>query len=169
MKKMDVNIYIYSTAHLFWRYTTPTNVVSTETIFSLYVYTYLEQSHVMYLSWFFPTNKMCVRHKIGVHKSLNLFKSRRFRSHETIWWNCYLYLFHKVQLFWEGHKNECNPPFGFWNLLSKRQNHKDDFANSCGLLRKAEFYFTKIMGQVPSLPPIFCRPCMQSTLHCVAA
>ena len=28
----------------------------------------------------------------------------------------------------------------FWHLLSKRQNHEDDFANFCGLLRKAELY-----------------------------
>ena len=42
----------------------------------------------------------------------------------------------KVQLFWEGHKNSCNLP----HLLSKRQNHKEDFANFCGLLRKAELY-----------------------------
>ena len=36
----------------------------------------------------------------------------------------------KVQLFWEGHKN----------LLSKCQNHKEDGANFCGFLRKAELY-----------------------------
>ena len=28
----------------------------------------------------------------------------------------------------------------FWNLLSKRQNHEEDCANFCGLLRKAELY-----------------------------
>ena len=28
----------------------------------------------------------------------------------------------------------------FWHLLSKRQNHKADCANFCGLLRKAELY-----------------------------
>ena len=41
----------------------------------------------------------------------------------SVWlWN----FFNKVQLFWEG--------------LSKRQNHKADCANICGLLRKAELY-----------------------------
>ena len=46
----------------------------------------------------------------------------------------------KVQLSWEGHKNARNPPYGFEIYLvnSKRQNHKDDCANFCGLLRKAE-------------------------------
>ena len=34
----------------------------------------------------------------------------------------------KVQLFWEGHKNVRNRPYGLiWNLLSKRHNHEDDF------------------------------------------
>ena len=28
----------------------------------------------------------------------------------------------------------------FWRLLSKCQNHEEDFANFCGLLRKAELY-----------------------------
>ena len=42
----------------------------------------------------------------------------------------------KVQLFWEGHKNLPNCPY----LLNKRQNHKHDCANFCGILRKAELY-----------------------------
>ena len=41
----------------------------------------------------------------------------------------------KVQLFWEGHKNVRNRPYGF-----EIQNHEDDCANFCGLLRKAELY-----------------------------
>ena len=45
----------------------------------------------------------------------------------------------KIHIFWEGHKNVHNRPW-FWNLLSKRQNHKDDCANFCGLLIKAELY-----------------------------
>ena len=45
-----------------------------------------------------------------------------FRHHEC-----------KVQLFWEGHKNVRNRPYGF-----EIQNHEDDCANFCGLLRKAE-------------------------------
>ena len=36
----------------------------------------------------------------------------------------------------------------FWRLLSKCQNHEDDCANSCGLLRKVELYIEKIMGKV---------------------
>ena len=41
----------------------------------------------------------------------------------------------KVQLFQEGQKMLS---LWFWNLLGKRQNHEDDCANFCGLLRKAE-------------------------------
>ena len=36
-------------------------------------------------------------------------------------------------------KNVLTRPYGFQiNLVSKRQNHKDDCAPFCGLLRKAE-------------------------------
>ena len=45
---------------------------------------------------------------------------------------------YKVQLFWESHKNLHDRPYGFDNYL--RQNHKEDCANFCGLLRKAELY-----------------------------
>ena len=34
----------------------------------------------------------------------------------------------------------CAIVFMVLNLLSKRQNHKDDCAHFCGLLRKAELY-----------------------------
>ena len=34
-------------------------------------------------------------------------------------------------------------------LLSKRQNHKDDCANFCGLLRKAELYRTVFCFNAP--------------------
>ena len=40
----------------------------------------------------------------------------------------------KVQLFWEGHKNVRNRPYGFEIYLV------NDCANFCGLLRKAELY-----------------------------
>ena len=47
----------------------------------------------------------------------------------------------KVQLFWEGHKDLRHPPYGFdVYYVSKYQNHKEDGANFCGLLRKAELY-----------------------------
>ena len=39
---------------------------------------------------------------------------------------------HKVQLFWEGHTNLLNLPHGFDVC------HEEDYANLCGLLRKAE-------------------------------
>ena len=35
----------------------------------------------------------------------------------------------------------------FWNLLSKHENHEEDCANFCGLLRKAELYFDKLTQQ----------------------
>ena len=49
----------------------------------------------------------------------------------------------KVQLFWEGHKN----------LLSKCHNHKEDGANFCGFLRKAELYRPggKCMAHCPKI------------------
>ena len=43
----------------------------------------------------------------------------------------------KVQLFWEGHKIFCNPPHG---LLSKRQNHKEDYKKKLWPSPKIELY-----------------------------
>ena len=44
----------------------------------------------------------------------------------------------------EGHKNVRNRPDGFEiYLVNKCQNHEDDCANFCDLLRKAELYFCK--------------------------
>ena len=44
--------------------------------------------------------------------------------------------FVKVQLFWEDHKNLRILPYGFdIYLLSKHQNHEEDCANFCGLLK----------------------------------
>ena len=36
--------------------------------------------------------------------------------------------------------------FAFWRLPSKRQNHEEDCANFCGLLRKAELYKPKAVS-----------------------
>ena len=54
----------------------------------------------------------------------------------------------KLRTFWETHKIWKNLPHGLdksADLLSKRQNHEDDGANFCGLLRKYEilikFYY----------------------------
>ena len=47
----------------------------------------------------------------------------------------------KVRTFWETHKIWTNLPCGFdksADLLSKRQNHKEDFFKLCVLLKKSE-------------------------------
>ena len=51
--------------------------------------------------------------------------------------------FPKIQTFWETHNIWKNLPHGFdksADLLSKRQNHVEDFFKFCVLLRKSEFY-----------------------------
>ena len=49
----------------------------------------------------------------------------------------------KVRTFWETPKIWKNLPHNFdksADLLSKRQNHEEDFADFCGLVRKIELY-----------------------------
>ena len=51
------------------------------------------------------------------------------------------YLSCKVRTFWETHKIWKNLPHGFdksADLLSKRQNHREDFFKLCVLLKKSE-------------------------------
>ena len=53
------------------------------------------------------------------------------------------YLLFKVRTFWETHKIWKNLPPGFdksADLLSKRQNHEEDFFKLCVLLKKFELY-----------------------------
>ena len=59
-----------------------------------------------------------------------------------------------------------NLPHGFDIYFSKRQNHEDDFANFCGLLRKAELYKCDLLNekeidviQHPSSRPPLLFPC----------
>ena len=52
----------------------------------------------------------------------------------------------KVRTFWETHKIWKNPPHGFdklADLLSRHQNHEEDFFKFCVLLRKSELYQKK--------------------------
>ena len=52
----------------------------------------------------------------------------------------------KVRTFWETHKIWKNLPHGFdksADLLSKRQNHEEDFFKLCVLLKKSELYHQK--------------------------
>ena len=54
-----------------------------------------------------------------------------------------LKLYIKVRTFWETHKIWKNLPHGFdksADLLSKFQNHEEDFFKSCALLKKSELY-----------------------------
>ena len=51
----------------------------------------------------------------------------------------------KVQFFWEGHKKLRSRPHRF-DIY--HQNHEDDCANFCGLLRKAELYFIGVAFKV---------------------
>ena len=53
-------------------------------------------------------------------------------------------IFLKFRTFWETHKIWKNLPHGFdksANLLSKHQNHKEDFFKLCVLLKKSKLYF----------------------------
>ena len=69
---------------------------------------------------------------------LQLFKSGKFDQNVNFFQIAkWLFCVCKVQLFWEGHNNLRNRPHG-WCLQSKFQNHKDDCAHFCGLLRKPE-------------------------------
>ena len=52
-------------------------------------------------------------------------------------------IFSKVQTFWDAHKFWKNLPHGFdksADLLTKRQNHEEDFFKLCVLLKKFELY-----------------------------
>ena len=49
----------------------------------------------------------------------------------------------KILTFWETHKIWKNLPHGFdksADLLSKRQNHEEDFFKLCVLLKKSDLY-----------------------------
>ena len=43
----------------------------------------------------------------------------------------------EVQLFWQGHKDLRNLPYGLDIYFSKRPNHEEDCAKCFGFLRKA--------------------------------
>jgi hypothetical protein len=52
----------------------------------------------------------------------------------------------KVRTFWETPKIWKNLPHGFGksaDLLSKRQNHEEDFFKLCVLLKKSELYISQ--------------------------
>ena len=77
----------------------------------------------------------------GVITGLQCFKVRHSAQSlgNSIFWNWMADIhLHKVQLFWEGHRNLRNRPHGL-RLLSKFQNRKDDCADT---------NFEKYFGQV---------------------
>jgi hypothetical protein len=55
------------------------------------------------------------------------------------WPNYKQHLFHHKTFLRRSHKCAQLSSW-FWRLLSKCQNHEDDFTHLCGLLRKAELY-----------------------------
>ena len=60
----------------------------------------------------------------------------------NFWW-FFLHSAYKVRTFWETHKTWKNLPHGFdksADLLSKHQNHEEDFFKLCVLLKKSELY-----------------------------
>ena len=63
----------------------------------------------------------------------------------------------KVQLFSEDQNNLRHLSIWFWHLLSKRQNHEEDSADFCGLLRKA-YCLKKFIG-FGTIYQLMCRKC----------
>ena len=80
-------------------------------------------------------SKRLSKHKVLIHLEGRLLIIKGLMSKLVLKPNC---LRIKVQLFWEGHKNFRNLPHGF--DVHKCQNHEEDCANFCGLLRNAELY-----------------------------
>ena len=58
-----------------------------------------------------------------------------------------------IKQFREGHKILRKRPYDFDVYLSKCQNHEEDYANFCGLLRKAELYPDRVDLEV--IPVIY--------------
>ena len=81
---------------------------------------------------------MAKEYREKIEKELNDICGDVLVSAECLYPKCDETVFPTVQLFWEVHKKCAQSALWFWNLLSKRQNHEDDCANFCGLLRKAE-------------------------------
>ena len=99
-------IFIVKMNVIFFIYSTPIHGVTRPPLTrfplrQLLAYACVIKTVPRHVTWFFSYNQnVCVRHWIGVHKSLNLFKSRGFRIHETIWWTRYLSFFHILQKLW---------------------------------------------------------------------
>ena len=87
---------------------------------------------VLINSWYIIRYMRCTN---GIYFSENT-KKKKFHN------NTYCML-NKVRTSWETHKIWKNLPHGFdksADLLSKRQNHEEDFFKLCVLLKKSELY-----------------------------